>query len=571
MGIRDVGRSPNAIPAQYAGPQAQYVGPQSPISHLQSLISFLVLGALIGVAVLCKVTGLGLLVPAAALIAGMSVQRHSGWRHAIRFAALAGIAVGAGLALTAGWWFVYNVAHYAHPLAWAQVQAANQTLLRQPALTFVQMIQSIPEVLISYWGVLGIELRYPAWLNIVFYIALALAVIGCARIVRRATFNLRRDMPIALLVVWELTLLASYLLWLRDYVGTENSRLIFPGIALVVLLVAAGWLALMALTPLRLRRLASLGACVALASLSALTPFTLIRPAFEPPRSLGEQEIEALPGRTGVTFSGKIRLLHAQINQRSVQPGEAASVSLYWGALQPLSQSYHAVLTAHDAQGRLIGRREAIPFNGRFDTQRWEPGKLYRDDYQLPIDANAPRGVATIQVSVRGVYETPPLLPIDRANTDRFEISRLKVLGPIEQAPEPQHPLDAVFARAGERLIELEGMDSQVSEGRRALTLHWRCLKLPDRDYTLFIHVLDADGKIIYQQDAQPVQGAYPTSMWDAGESILDQHVIDWPARAATLRLGWYAASDGVRLEAFKPDGSLWPDNSVVLDAHLVN
>jgi hypothetical protein len=312
------------------------------------------------------------------------------------------------------------------------------------------------------------------------------------------------------------------------------------------------------------------GACAALAALSAITPFAVIRPAFDTPRYLGEQELAALPGRTGVTFGGKIRLQHAQINQRSVQPGEAVNVSLYWGAVLPLDQSYHTVLTAHDAQGNLIGRREAIPFGGRFDTQRWAPGQLFRDDYDLPIDATAARGIATIQVSVRGVYESPPLLPIDGANTDRFEIGRLKVLGALQPVPAPQHPLAAEFAHEGERLIKFDGYDAQMSGDQATLTLHWRCLKQPDRDYTLFIHVLDASGAIIAQQDAQPAQGTYPTGMWDPDEQVLDRHMIELPERASSLRIGWYAPPDGARLEALKPDGSLWTDNIVDLDANLI-
>jgi hypothetical protein len=379
------------------------------------------------------------------------------------------------------------------------------------------------------------------------------------------------------LILWELVLLGAYALWLRDYVGTENSRLIFPGIALVALLTALGW---WALAPARARSGIALGACVALAILNTATPFAVIRPAFATPTYLSEQQIAALSGHVGVSFGGKIRLLHAQTEgQPNVQPGNTVPVSLYWGAMQPLNQSYHTILTAHDSQGNLIGRLEAIPFNGRFDTQRWQPGRWFRDDYQLPIDATAKRGLATIQVTVRGVYEDPPLLPIDGADTNQFLIGAVKVLGPLEPAPAPVHPIQATFARNGEALIQLEGIDAAPAnneQGTVTLTLHWRCLKPPNLDYTVFIHVLDGNGNIISQQDAPPTQalhgtlGAYPTSLWDTGEQILDQREIEAPAAATQFRIGWYAPPDGARLEARQPDGSLWPDNTVALDANII-
>jgi hypothetical protein len=466
---------------------------------------------------------------------------------------------------------VSNQLQYGNPLAWAQVQAANQSLARPEPLTLVQIIQSIPQVLSSYWGLIGVELHFPAWIDIIFYVGLALALIGCGVLawrwlnaVRRAGWNAVLSgaaAPVLLLLVWESALLGSYVLWLRAYIGTENSRLIFPGIALVACAMAAGW---MALTPRRVRRAVGLAVCAGLTALSALTPFLLITPAFATPVYLTAQQQAALPGQTGVTFGGKIHLQHAQINQRSVEPGEPLSVSLFWGALSPLNQSYHVILAARDAQGQMIGRLEAIPYAGRFDTQRWEPGKLFRDDYLLPIDATAQRGIATIELSVREVYEQPPLLPVDGAKVNQFVVGRFKVLGALQAAPAPQTPFQATFASGTNKLIQLQGYDLQMEGDRRTLMLHWLCLAQPDRDYTLFVHVLDSNGTIIAQQDAQALNGAYPTSMWDAQEQIVDPRDIELPASASSLRIGWYVPGDA-RLKAFQADGSAWPDDAVVI------
>ncbi|HEY3342568.1 MAG TPA: phospholipid carrier-dependent glycosyltransferase, partial [Anaerolineae bacterium] len=87
----------------------------------QSPVSFLLLGALIGVATLCKVTGLGLLTPVAVLIVLWLIQRRMRISEALLMAAATGI----GLLLVAGPWLFYNQVHYGNPLAWAQVQAAN--------------------------------------------------------------------------------------------------------------------------------------------------------------------------------------------------------------------------------------------------------------------------------------------------------------------------------------------------------------------------------------------------------------------------------------------------------------
>ena len=518
-------------------------------------------------AVLCKVSGLGLLVPAGVLIVFLVLGR----RLRIGQAILAAVAVAIGLGVVAGPWFIANQLHYGNPLAWAQVQAANQSLLRTQPLTLLQIIQSIPEILISYWGMIGVELQFPLWVNILFFVAFAVAVVGCIVLVARWFASIKRvgwvaafsgpAAPVLILLAWEVALLVSYVLWLRDYIGTENSRLIFPGIALVACAMVAGWTAL---TPFRLQRAAATVACTALLAMSALTPFFVITPAFAMPTYLTQQELAALPGQKGVTFGGKIHLQHAQINQRSAQPGQTVSVSLYWGALSSLNQSYHVILAARDAQGQLIGRLEAIPYAGRFDTQRWTPGKLFRDDYELPIDATAGRGIATVELSVRGVYENPPLLPVDGAGVNQFTIGDLKVLGALADVPAPQHPFQATFASSAGNLIELQGYDLETEGDARAIALHWLCLRQPDRDYTLFVHVLDRNGTIISQQDAQALNGAYPTSMWDEKEQIIDRRAIKLPASAASLRIGWYVP-DQARLRASKPDGSAWQDDAVII------
>ncbi|HEY3341246.1 MAG TPA: hypothetical protein VGK81_04470, partial [Anaerolineae bacterium] len=186
----------------------------------------------------------------------------------------------------------------------------------------------------------------------------------------------------------------------------------------------------------------------------------------------------------------------------------------------------------------------------------------FRDDYRLPIDATARHGVATVELSVREVYETPPLLPVDGASASQFSIGHLKVLGALQPAPAPQVPFSATFASGAGNLIQLQGYDLQTEGSARILAFHWLCLKQPDRDYTLFIHVLDGNGTIISQQDAQALNGAYPTSMWDKNEQIVDRRNIVLPASATVLRIGWYMPGD-TRLKAFKADGSAWPDNSV--------
>ena len=72
------------------------------------------------------------------------------------------------------------------------------------------------------------------------------------------------------------------------------------------------------------------------------------------------------------------------------------------------------------------------------------------------------------------------------------------------------------------------------------------------------------------QADAQPQDGANPTSVWRAGELIAETVALPVAADAAPgayrLLLGFYdAANGGTRLPATDRRGAAFPDNAVPL------
>ena len=327
---------------------------------------FFILGALIGIGVLCKVGSLGLFAPAMC-VAWMLARPQRALVRSL-------VALAAGFALTAGWWFAFNTLSYGDPLAWDRVRFANEALLRETPLRVAQVFAALPEIAVSYFGNIGIELRFPTWVSALFGLGLALSVIGCVIIVARApalrsrTFFRTALMP---LVVWQLALLALFVPWLVRYAGTENGRLIMPGIALLAILVAAGWLALV---PVAAQRVVAVGAPAALAALALATPFWVVQPAFARPATMDEAQLlrnNNLPDSAAEpTFGNAVKLLHAGLGTVRVKPGERVLVTLYWGATQPINQSYRVVLEALDTDNDVIGRKQFIPFDGRFSTQR---------------------------------------------------------------------------------------------------------------------------------------------------------------------------------------------------------
>lgn len=96
------------------------------------------------------------------------------------------------------------------------------------------------------------------------------------------------------------------------------------------------------------------------------------------------------------------------------------------------------------------------------------------------------------------------------------------------------------------------------------LQLWWRASATPTTDWTVFTHVLGpakADGSIVWAgNDATPGQGSAPTTAWQAGDLILDEHQIrlpeDMPPGEYEIEVGLYdPAAANARAISQRPRG----------------
>ncbi len=140
----------------------------------------------------------------------------------------------------------------------------------------------------------------------------------------------------------------------------------------------------------------------------------------------------------------------------------------------------------------------------------------------------------------------------------RLPISRLPdTSGRLEPPLAPQHPLRIQF----DGQIELLGFNAEpeVSAGHApTLTLFWRRLQPLGSDYTLFVHVVDAQGGLWGQHDKEPLAASYPTRAWEEGDVVIDRlrPIVSScaPPGAYRLLVGVYERQSGQRLPIAGPD-----------------
>ncbi|MCX7840970.1 MAG: hypothetical protein N2559_16160 [Anaerolineae bacterium] len=90
------------------------------------------------------------------------------------------------------------------------------------------------------------------------------------------------------------------------------------------------------------------------------------------------------------------------------------------------------------------------------------------------------------------------------------------------------------------------------------LTLHWHIEQTPSARYKIFVHLLDASGRVVAQRDGEPFADLRPTITLRAGESIADNYGVfvepDTPPGEYRIVIGVYRADDGARVQVGDSD-----------------
>ncbi|MCI0476726.1 MAG: Gmad2 immunoglobulin-like domain-containing protein, partial [Anaerolineales bacterium] len=93
---------------------------------------------------------------------------------------------------------------------------------------------------------------------------------------------------------------------------------------------------------------------------------------------------------------------------------------------------------------------------------------------------------------------------------------------------------------------------SDVSQRMTQVILYWRALAQMNTSYTVFVHLLDAQGKVIAAGDAVPGNGDFPTTGWIEDEYITDAHTLSLenvPPGTYQIEIGVYDPVTGARLK----------------------
>ena len=244
---------------------------------------------------------------------------------------------------------------------------------------------------------------------------------------------------------------------------------------------------------------------------------------------------------------------------------DGVQATFYWRALGPLPAGLRLYpFYFEDATGQIVEDTTLRPMIATvwYPPEDWQPGEMIKTS-MLPWPVGPDFGVGLGVVQGQDWNATDQRLPIRVESSDvairLFDGSTwARLIGvensqPVEERrvfglPSPRNPLVADFGP-----IRLLGVDLRRRRAETGITLYWQADERMETGYSVFVQLLDEQGRVQAQVDAVPQHGSYSTFWWMQGEVVADPISLVMPPdlrRGESYRLiaGLYDPATGDRL-----------------------
>ena len=258
------------------------------------------------------------------------------------------------------------------------------------------------------------------------------------------------------------------------------------------------------------------------------------------------------PILTGVRFLDPAKG-EAEMADRSAGPDRPLRVEASWRARCPCECQDAVQVNVFDSGFRVwSSARGAVPADVARCLATEAAGT---HEVSLPPDMPAGYYQAEIVLIDSATGERREFVAPSGERVTSYVAGRIRVYDPARADAERAEPTHASGAVLGER-IALAGWGAAPESPRPGddlrVHLFWQARDTLPADLSVFVHLYDASGRLVYQHDGPPSGGAWPTSSWRPGDTIPDERVLKLPPDLApgryALAVGVYDPATGRRL-----------------------
>ena len=277
-----------------------------------------------------------------------------------------------------------------------------------------------------------------------------------------------------------------------------------------------------------------------------------------------------------ITFSDGIIVSGLSVQSPKVTETEALDFTIHIDVAETPREDY--ILTSYlvnTATFERVGFATSAPFDGLYRTSIWQAG----DQLAIPMRIELPQMIADGIPLDSGAY---------RVGVSFYKPEAATYLGLAGHPDgEPPDVWLGWLATKNPPLVELQevdlntvsyswdggiilsrlGVGTSVETGKLQVAFEWDSAEKIGRNLKLFIHMLDSTGGIIAQSDSVPLQGRWPTTVWDT--PFIDLHEVILPQSAENgtydLRIGFYDEAGQLPLSVDSAESFILLSDAVTL------
>jgi hypothetical protein len=265
-----------------------------------------------------------------------------------------------------------------------------------------------------------------------------------------------------------------------------------------------------------------------------------------------------------------IRLAGYEPGSQVVTTPQPGFLTLYWQGLKDSDLAYHTFIQILNARGEPVTQLNEPVIRDPKQYYSNRIGLVYQQ-HSFWLGPDAPSGIYLVRV---GLFNPKTGQRLTITTEDDQPIGDQLILAPFYVAVDgndPRRP-DTSLKASFDKQIELLGysLDHPLDHSAPInVKLYWQAIDAIDRDYTIFLQLLDAKNQIISQHDAQPLEGLFPTSRWQIGQVIITESTLplndELPAQNYRLVTGIYDLETGTRLPVFNANDQQLSGDMVTL------
>jgi 4-amino-4-deoxy-L-arabinose transferase-like glycosyltransferase len=219
----------------------------------------------------------------------------------------------------------------------------------------------------------------------------------------------------------------------------------------------------------------------------------------------------------------QLRLRGYDLSDLETTPGDTVWVAFHWQA-NGMWRRDDEQLTVHllDQESQEVAAWSKQPIYHIWPADRWPANFYVRDPWLLTLPSTLAAGQYHLTLNLNGPESSPEVKPA-QVNLQNLTIVKRKSTFKI---PMMQFQAGESF----NNLVTLLGYDLSgilSDQGAQAvITLYWQAEQNTPQPYRVNLRLVDTNGVILAEQGSEPANGAAPTTEWQPGEVVADQHEV---------------------------------------------